>query len=49
MELTHQHCRWHQAGELVNILKDRAAIQNDLDRLEEWADRDLVKLNKHEC
>lgn len=33
----------------VVMLKDRAAIQVDLDWLEEWANRDLMKFDKDEC
>lgn len=33
----------------LDILEGRAAIQGDLGRLEEWADRNLMKFNKDNC
>ena len=36
-------------GNVVDILKDGAAIQRDLERLEEWAGRNLMKLDKDKC
>lgn len=37
------------SGAAVNMLKGRAAIQRDLDRLEEWATRNLMKFDKDNC
>lgn len=34
------------AGRVVNTLAGRAATQRDLDRLEEWTDKDLIKFNR---
>ena len=34
-------------GGQVNSLEERAAIQGELDRLEEWIGRNLMKLNKN--
>ena len=36
-------------GRPVVLLKDRAAIQVDVDWLEEWANRDLMKFDKDRC
>jgi len=36
-------------GEVADTPEGRASIQNDLDRLEKWADRDLTKFNKGKC
>lgn len=36
----------HKATRPVNVLKDRAATQRDLDRLDEWAGKNLRKSNK---
>lgn len=33
----------------VCTCKGRATIQRELDMLEEWADRELMKFNKGEC
>lgn len=33
----------------VCTCKGRATIQRDLDRLEEWADRELMKFDKGKC
>ena len=33
-------------GELDNILEDRNKIQNDLDRLENWAENNRMKFNR---
>ena len=35
-----------QRGEVADMSKDHGAIQRDLDRLEKWSDRNLVKLRK---
>ncbi|KAK4817313.1 hypothetical protein QYF61_009166 [Mycteria americana] len=34
-------------GEQVNPLEERAGIQGDLDKLEEWTGRNFMKLNKN--
>lgn len=39
-------CKLHQAGRPVNMLKGRAAIQRDLDRLDERADKNLRKSDR---
>lgn len=31
------------------MLKDRAAIQRDLERLREWVNRNILKFNKSKC
>jgi len=36
-------------GGVVDTLADYAAIQQDLDRLESWAQRNLMKFNKVKC
>lgn len=33
----------------VDMLKGRAAIQRGLERLEEWANRNIMKFNKNKC
>lgn len=33
----------------VNIVEDRAAVHRDMDKLEEWANRNLMKLNRGKC
>lgn len=33
-------------GVIVYMLESRAAVQEDLDRLEKWGDRSLMKLKK---
>ena len=33
----------------VDTLKRRATLQKDLDRLEEWTNKNLMKFNKDEC
>ena len=36
-------------GEPGDMLEGRAVIQRDLDRLEEWVNRNLMKLNEDKC
>lgn len=36
-------------GEVVDILESCAAIELDLNRLEKWADRNLLKFKKEKC
>ncbi|GAB0177111.1 mitochondrial enolase superfamily member 1 [Grus japonensis] len=36
-------------SEEVDILEGRATLQEDLDRLEEWANKNLMKFNKDKC
>lgn len=31
------------------MLESKAAIQNDLGRMEKWADRNLVQINRSKC
>ncbi|KAK4825434.1 hypothetical protein QYF61_027464 [Mycteria americana] len=38
-----------KVGHAVDMLEGRAAIQIDLDRLEEWADRNLMKISEEKC
>ena len=33
----------------VDTLEGRAALWEDLDRLEEWTNKNLIKLNKDKC
>ena len=35
--------------EWADTAEDHAAIQRDLDRLEKWVDRNIMKLNKEKC
>lgn len=37
---------WHMTPKGVNIPERRAAIQRDLHRLEDWADRNWVKFRQ---
>ena len=46
--LAHKACSLHQAGRPVNMPKGRAAIQSDLDRLDEPADKNLRKSDKRQ-
>lgn len=36
-------------GGVVDVLNSDAAIQRDLERLEKWADGNLMKLGKEKC
>ena len=36
-------------GEVADILEGCVTIQQDLDRLESWAGRNLVRFNKSKC
>jgi len=31
------------------MFKGRAAVQRELERLEEWANRNIMKFNKNKC
>ena len=35
------------SGNAANALKSSAAIQGDLNRVEEWANKNLIKFTKH--
>lgn len=52
----HQHSEWHQVALLSLQVspslrgdQGRAAVQRDLKRLEEWADRNFMKFNMGRC
>jgi len=36
-------------GGVADMLQSHATIQKDLDRLEKWSDRNLMKFNKGNC
>jgi len=36
-------------GQVINISAGCAAIQRDLERLENWTERNVMKLNKWKC
>lgn len=41
-----QVCRWYKTGRMVNTPDGCAAIQKDLDRLENWANMGFMKFGK---
>lgn len=45
----HHVYEWLQSGFAVYTLEVRAAIQSNLDRLDEWTNRHVVKFNKDKC
>jgi len=46
-----QVCSWYQTGRNAQYTGgvNRAAVQKDLDRLEKWVNRNLMKFNRRKC